>query len=611
MPHLLRSRGTVQGIKALINTLGIEADSVFRFREYGGSVTKQISTARTKKKKRSQFLDFAKFNYIKSEEPLWAYRHEPGAPDPASAPVASEILFQSGDITIVKPATAPQPTTFMSGSWAWEGRYTLSPTELTSSLFRIEQTDTNQDVLINLVAMRADETNQNYAGPDFTLKLFVDGYKNASDPVSMEIKGINLWDGKPWYISVSNKYEATGGSDAQAQIHVRCIKHSNSYIEEHYSGSMTYPHRSAAKVSTMLHSGVPLFQIDETNPASTLNYFVGSNPAATYNTTYNQGANGAVTAYSGKLSHMRLWTKHLTKEEQIEHAFNPFSVHIKNPVNSSAFPSANKTFLNSSNVYETIPIGKISTKFEGTLPEGSWERLRQHFDMHQPENTIPSSANMLLSSSIPFSSNITIYGAASSKPLLKEEFIYSLAPPDFDSNANENKVRIRSFTDKETANQVGVQHGTLTELPFEVGVDDRRFSIESSLVNALNEDIVNMMGDSTIMNNYLGAPELEYAVEYPEVKKVMDLYFQRLTGKVNYNAILEFQRWFNNNFASLVEQFIPHTADFLGINFVIESHMLERHKMEYKQGDVHVDIRDRQAFSQEPLFLGTIRSEIT
>ena len=87
--------------------------------------------------------------------------------------------------------------------------------------------------------------------------------------------------------------------------------------------------------------------------------------------------------------------------------------------------------------------------------------------------------------------------------------------------------------------------------------------------------------------------------------------FQRLTGKVNYNAIIEFQRWFNNNFAELVEQFIPHTADFLGINFVIESHMLERHKMEYKQGDVHVDIFDRQAFSQEPLFLGTIRSEIT
>ena len=148
-------------------------------------------------------------------------------------------------------------------------------------------------------------------------------------------------------------------------------------------------------------------------------------------------------------------------------------------------------------------------------------------------------------------------------------------------------------------------------MPFETGIDDRRFSIEASLVHALNEDIINLVGDAGILNQFLGSPEMEYAVEYPEVQKLMDLYFQRLTGKVNYNAIIEFQRWFNNNFAELVEQFIPHTADFLGINFVIESHMLERHKMEYKQGDVHVDIFDRQAFSQEPLFLGTIRSEIT
>ena len=91
----------------------------------------------------------------------------------------------------------------------------------------------------------------------------------------------------------------------------------------------------------------------------------------------------------------------------------------------------------------------------------------------------------------------------------------------------------------------------------------------------------------------------------------MDLYFNRLTDQANYNVMIEFQRWFNNNFAALVGGFMPHTADFLGINFVIESHILERHKMEYKQGDVHVDIRDRQAFSQVPLILGTVRSEIT
>ena len=606
LPYLLRSRGTIQGIRALINTLGLESDSLFRFREFGGAPSKQISTARIKKKKRTQFIDFSKVDYLESEDPLWAYRHEPGAPDAAAAPVASEILVQSGDITIVKPDSPPRPTTFTSGSWSWEGRYPLLPTETTASLFRIERTDTNQDMLINLVAMRADDN----AGADFTVRLFVDGFKTSPDTKILDIKGVNLWDGHPWHISISNKYLADGTQNVDSEIEVHCIKQSGAFIVEHYSGSIHYDRGSAPLNNNYYNENIPLYEIHN-SPSSTvptLKYFIG-NAGNSYNGTFNylpltveQRVQALTTAYSGTVSHMRFWTKFLTKSEKIEHARNPFSVFAKNPVNNSPFPVLS---------YDNVPLGEISTQFDGALPEGSWERLRQHFDMYQSENTIATNTQLLLQSSVPFSSNIIIHGTAGIEALRKNEIIYTLAPPDFDSNSTENKIRIRGFADKETAELAGVNHGPITELPYEVGVDDRRFSIESSLVHSLNEDIVNMFGDSSIMNNYLGAPELEYAVEYPEIKKSMDIYFQRLSGKVKYNSILEFQRWFNNNFASLVEQFIPHTADFLGINFVIESHMLERHKMQYKQGDVHVDIRDRQAFSQEPLFLGTIRSEIT
>ena len=137
MPFLLRSRGTMQGVRALMNTLGVESDSVFRFREYGGAPTMQISNVRKKKRRLSGFLDFNKLTSMKGPE-LWAYRHEPGAPDPDAAPVAASIDGQFGDIIISTPATPPIKTLYTSGSWAWEGRYTLLPTETTASLFRIE-----------------------------------------------------------------------------------------------------------------------------------------------------------------------------------------------------------------------------------------------------------------------------------------------------------------------------------------------------------------------------------------------------------------------------------------------------------------------------------------
>lgn len=699
LPFLLRSRGTIQGIKALMNTLGIEADSTFRFKEFGGAISKQITSARKKKKKNSGFLRFDKLNYVKSA-PLWAYRHAPGAPDATSAPQVGEILFQAGDITISTADGPPIPTLFTSGSWAWEGRYELLKTETTASLFRLEN---DNQIIANLVAMRS--TNNN--GPDFNIRLFLDGFKTSSDPQVLDIPNVNLWDENPWYISINNEYGTTENT-----VTVRCIKTSGEYIVEHYSGSLAYTRGATGKSNFILNNHsvqgpIPMFAIHENTPAANADkfrYYIGDR-SASYDDVFNytqipatlvdgvevgKRAQVRTTNYSGGLSHMRFWTKSLTRSEQIEHAHNPFSVATDNPINSNSFISADYiaripivanpsnlttsvnllnsnaivkvvdassvvvgatltkvsgggafatssvsvasvntattpheiTVANGNNAtagsitfsvsnperYSSIPLGKLSTKFEGSMPEGGWQRLRQSFDMLQSELTFTGNELELIDTS---QNNDHLLLNGNTGALYKEDFVYTIVPPDFDSNSSTNKVRIRSFSDKETAEDNFAHHGVLTELPFETGIDDRRFSIESSIVNALNEDMINVLGNISMLNEYLGAPEMEYAVEYPEVRKSLDLYFRRLTGDINYNAMIEFQRWFNGNFAGLIGRFIPHTADFLGINFIIESHMLERHKMEYKQGDVHVDIRDRQAFSQEPLILGTIRSEIT
>ena len=392
-------------------------------------------------------------------------------------------------------------------------------------------------------------------------------------------------------------------------------------IVEHYSASINYTKEGPASpnTATVFNVDMPLFEVDTTSTTKNeeLKWVIGldSAKAGSYNTHFNNVTDtvtgvvqGTAHDFGGIVSHMRFWTKSLDRADQIEHAHNPYSVAIKNPVNAFIFP--NKPIISLvGNSYVTTPLADYQGQYDGTLPQGSWERLRQCFDMMQPITTFDSNGELELIDTTQNNDTVIVFGENGG--YLIDDFIYTIGSPDFDSNSTNNKIRIRSFDDKETARDNFAHHGTLHELPFETGIDDRRFSIEASLVHALNEDIMNLVGNASILNEYLGAPEMEYAVEYPQVKKLMDLYFQRLTDKVNYNAIIEFQRWFNNNFAELVEQFIPHTADFLGINFVIESHMLERHKMEYKQGDVHVDIRDRQAFSQEPLFLGTIRSEIT
>ena len=145
-------------------------------------------------------------------------------------------MFQAGDITISTPSGPPVATTFTSGSWCWEGRYAIPETELTSSLFRIERDD---NVLVNLVSMRGE----GLAGPDFNIKLFLDGHNQSSlngdgestEAVVLELPNVNIWDGNPWYISVNNEYGGTENT-----VSVRCAKVSGNYLVEHYSGSINY-----------------------------------------------------------------------------------------------------------------------------------------------------------------------------------------------------------------------------------------------------------------------------------------------------------------------------------------------------------------------------------
>lgn len=614
LPFLLRSRGTVQGIKALFNTLGIESDGIFKFREFGGNLSNRITSSRRKRKKRIKSLDFKQISFAKSNS-LWAYRHEPGAPDSAGAPVMSSINMQFGDIVYDTPAGPPVETQYTSGSWSWEGRYTLDPSLDTCSLFRIER---DSEILVNLVAHKEEDTATNELKKS-GLQLHFDGHTNATNPIYLELDKINLWDGSPWHICVYHQL-----SD-NPTIGLRIMKASDRYIvEDHHAfinltkDEFTYDPTTAAA-----DSGPPLYWFGDAvnglgGDPNTLRYYIGDSGASYSGTRNPSGAAGTQTehartvAFSGLCSHLRFWTKNLDRNDVIEHTRNPFSMAIQDPITGFAFLTSPLKQLNSNTgLMEKVPLEKFQTIYEHGLPQGSWERLRQSFDMLQGETTVLPAGSLEVIDTSQNDNNLTIYSEAGNQKCFRIlEMTYNISSTDFDFNSASNKVRIRSFQDKQRAKDNFVRQGKITTIPSQIGIDDRRFSIESSLVHALNEDMLNITGDSDIFNNYLGYPELEYALQYPELTKLRDLYFERIVGRVNYNSVIEFQRWFNGNFASLVEQFIPHTADFLGINFVIESHMLERHKFEYKQGDVHVDVKDRVAFEQVPIFIGLIKSEI-
>jgi hypothetical protein len=72
-----------------------------------------------------------------------------------------------------------------------------------------------------------------------------------------------------------------------------------------------------------------------------------------------------------------------------------------------------------------------------------------------------------------------------------------------------------------------------------------------------------------------------------------NLYFERLTDKVNYRNFFDLFRWIDDAFSDMIEKMVPRNSDFLGINLIIESHALERYKITYRHQDIYIGEDER------------------
>jgi uncharacterized protein with NRDE domain len=86
----------------------------------------------------------------------------------------------------------------------------------------------------------------------------------------------------------------------------------------------------------------------------------------------------------------------------------------------------------------------------------------------------------------------------------------------------------------------------------------------------------------------IGSPELDFSPDYPSLEAMRDVYFNRLSDRINFKKFLEFYRWFDISISTFVEQLVPAKTKYKGTNYVIESHMLERHKKQYYHNEMYM-----------------------
>ena len=546
---LVQSKGTLHSVKSFIRSVGIDPDSNFRIREYGGPNKGTLQQSRDLKTEITTLAQLSDAALIYSPY-LSGSRVEPGYPEPRGTFVSGISNNASDGL-------------FTSGSWSYEGIYKFEKVDslttghlATQSLGQFLSTGSlGQGLLLNVIATT-------YPTP----KIRVYGKPVANQLLDFELIDVDIFDGNVWNISIGrNRYDAIDNVVSSSYF-LRAARQEGGEILENYETSSYYrdgvgvDHFSTVN-STLNASGTWISFGDKTiaSVASTV--------------CLNDGTitgEPLVTEFDGKLGHLRFWSKGLTKPEWEEHVRNYKSVGVENP--------------------------NVNFNFDNVIT-GSFERLR--FDVSTDQAVTSSNGSGEIQFFDFSQNNFHLSGSGydnNSQVIVPERISFSFLSPKFDEFSAHNKVRIRGFQSYENA----VEEGSYAEVgpvyniePSEQPNDNTRFTIDFSVIDALDQDMVKIFATFDSLDNALGNPELLFSPDYPRLEAMRKIYFNRLTDNVNLKSFFEFFKWFDSSMSVFIEQLLPRKTKFFGCNYVISGHMLEAQKVQYLYSNMYIGVNNR------------------
>lgn len=563
LPAVIRSKGTQHSIKAFLRSLGIEPDASMRFREYGGPTYRQLKNARESKSDVTAIVNFSTSSLVISPF-LSASRTEVGFPQPEGVFVNKKLYSPHGI------SNSENDGLFTSGSWTFESSYKYNPatstiTSTTQSLARLCVTGSgiqNPGLVANLVGYYDEKA------PKVTL-FFRPGNDSLAPVLSMSL-GLPknaIFGGDIWNVSFGCERNDSIGSIVSSSYFLRAGVQNEGNVD-YVTTTSNYFYELTGSSSSALNSNV-LRRLDKTHNTNVSGTFItlGSNqviPTGTTsayrflnNSTSVQDSGARATVFDGRALKLRFWSKALSETEWIEHIRNYQSLGVSDPTKNYN--------------YEAVVTG-------------SFEKLRLD-SLAKQEIKLASADGRI--TFLDFSENeMHLFGSGfpiDHNCILTEIIRYSHLSPYFDEAITNEKIRVRSYQSEDliNRNQWASKTPVYEIVRSESPQDDVRFSIDFSLIDALNKDIINMFSTFDSIENFIGSPDLMFSPDYPDLEKLRNVYFNRLKSKLNFKAFLEFYSWFDNSISTFIEQLLPRKTVFKGSNFVIESHMLERHKHEY------------------------------
>jgi hypothetical protein len=563
VPNIRLTKGTLDSIRSVFRSSGIEPENIFHFREYGGSKSLSLEGSTEIKRDIINFLNFSGSAGQKNQAVndigrssaapymispyLSTSRIEPGKPKIRGTFVnkkASRIHGLSNNTS---------DGLMTSGSFTYRANYLFSPSNAThdnlQSLARIHVTGSSapsstQGCVANLIADIS--TNK--------LTLYVSDSPSNTKIDSLYLTGVNITDNNPWSVSFGRISSEELSSNLTSSYFLRAARTTAGKVMELYSTSSLF-----GEVADSVFNNISV--------RNTLGTFLAYGSQSFKNKTkfINRGTTDQRTTYfSGKVSYINFWSKDNSLEEFKAYAKNPNSVGTRYPLEDYNFNT------NESGSFSRL---RIQTSGKQALTSSNTLGNFNFFDFTQN--------NLNLSGS-----NFEI-----SKAIMDPVYVmYEILSDRFDLNSSREKIRIRSMQDLSLMDRHEYASTTPTYevLPSEEVFDDTRFSIDMSVMKGLNENIMTMFSTFDTLDDALGMPNIIFADRYQDLINFRKLYFNNVLSQINLGKYRELFKWIDNSFTDLVYSLVPKTTNFLGINFIYESHVLERHRMQYLFDEIYL-----------------------
>lgn len=537
LPYLIKTKGTRQGLRALISCFGIP-DTIIRISEFGGN-DKSNTTLDQIYDRFSYAIDFAGAGSIKTPWlPLTQNAHKL---------LKSDVVADSVEF-----------------------RFKLYDNYNTPSQSLFEVINDSNQTQFGIQVLKSGSFGQ------MAFALNGPGGIRKSPSITFPLTGSEYT--KPWW-NILLRREVGGldqfqtGSDQTYTLFLKDATNGGQ-LGFQYSSSLFITASDGAYNASWNN-----YSPDVSVSSSYFGYLGGQNQ--------NNTLSPAGTFLSGSAQEFRYWSTVLSESAFNIHVLNPLSYEEDNPT-ASFYDLAFKLSLgndlltasltNNYAISSSHPDQSISSSFIGTVL-GSIYGLslygvgRYGFALSGSFVSTGFAEGFLL-----VTGSGGNFGAGT-------EYYYVNAPDSGLSVRTTEKVRIIA---NPTTGSVLSPFLSVEEKPLIPLTNDNQYlDVSFSPINEINDDIINQLGGFSF-DNYVGDPHDLYSGDYNALTSLKNFYFGKFLRKYNYYDYIRLIQFFDNSLFKMIADYVPARANLsTGISF--QSPILERNKIKNTKVSSSVD----------------------